>query len=132
VTFMVVNKIAAIILKNKKFLCVKEQDLDVLITPGGKQESKENDEETLKRELKEELNVDLISMKFLRTFKDKVYQNNDDLILKAYFANISGVPKPTSEIEKMFWVNSKFKEIKLSTAIEKQIIPTLLNMGLIE
>ena len=129
---MVVNKVAAIILKDKKFLCVKEQGLDVLITPGGKQEGNETDEETLRRELKEELGLDLLSMKFLGVFKDKVYQNNDDLILETYFADVNGIPKPYSEIEKLFWVDSRFKEVELSNAIHKHIIPKLLDMKLIK
>jgi 8-oxo-dGTP diphosphatase len=132
--FMVVHKIAGIILKDRKFLAVKTSDDGVLITPGGRVEKNETPEETLRRELKEELNVKLISMKFFGTFKDKVYQNNDDLILETYFADISGVPKPGSEVEKFFWIDSRFNdnEIKLSSAIEKYIIPKLLDTDLIE
>lgn len=131
---MVVHKIAAIILKDKKFLTVKEQGLNILLTPGGKLEGDETAVETLRRELKEELNLNLISMKPFGTFKDKVYQNGDDLLLETYFTDIDGAPKPDSEIEKFFWVDSRFSdnEVRLSAAIEKHIIPKLLKMGLIE
>ncbi len=131
---MVTHKIAAIILKDKKFLAVKELDTEFLITPGGKVEKNETPEETLRRELKEELNVDLISMNFFEIFKDKVYQNNDDLILETYFADVKGMPEPNSEIEKLFWVDSRFnnKEVELSIPIKKHIIPKLLDMNLIE
>lgn len=129
---MVVHKVAGIILKDNKFLCVKEQGLDVLITPGGKMEKDETAEETLKRELKEELNLNLVSMDFFGDFKDKVYQNDDDLDLEAYLADVNGIPEPRSEIEEFFWVDSKFKGTELSRSIKKHIIPKLLGMNLIK
>lgn len=127
---MVVHKIAGIIVKEKKFLAVKEYDLDVLMTPGGTMEKNETPRVTLERELKEEINVDLISMQPFGTFYDREY----DLILDTYFAEIKGEPKPHSEMEEIFWVNSKFqdKKVKLPAPMIKYIIPKLLKLNLIE
>ena len=131
---MVIRKIAGLIIKEKKFLAVKEEGLNILFTPGGTVEKFETPEETLRRELKEELNVNLIAMKPFGTFKDKTHDLKDDLLLETYFASIRGSPQPNSEIEKLFWVNSKFKdkEVELSIPMKKYIIPKLLEMDLIE
>ena|SRR3989304_4060120 len=127
---MVLHKIAGIIVKEKKFLAVKEYDLDILMTPGGTMETNETPPVTLRRELKEELDVNLISMRPFGTFYDSKY----DLILDTYFAEIKGEPKPNSEVEEIFWVTSKFrhKKLKLPLPMITYIIPKLLGMNLIE
>ena len=129
-----IHKIAGIILKDKKFLAVKEYDMDILLTPCGRVEENETPEETLRRELKEETAVNLISMKPFGTFSDRTHDNKDDLILETYFAEIEGNLTPNSEIEKFFWVNSKFidSQVSLSIPLKKYIIPKLLEMNLIE
>jgi len=129
-----IHKIAGVILKDKKFLAVKEYDMDILLTPGGRTEENETSEETLRRELKEEIGVNLISMKPFGTFSDRTHDDKDDLILETYFAEIEGALAPNSEIEKFFWVDSKFTDpqVSLSMPLKKYIIPKLLEMGLIE
>jgi len=129
-----IHKIAGIILKDRKFLAVKEYDMDILLTPGGRTEENETPEETLRRELKEEIGANLISMKPFGTFSDRTHDNKDDLILETYFAEIEGTLAPNSEIENFFWVNSKFTDpqVSLSIPLEKYIIPKLLEMNLIE
>jgi 8-oxo-dGTP diphosphatase len=129
-----IHKIAAIILKDKKFLAVKEYGLDTLLTPGGRVEEDESPEETLRRELKEEVNLDLISMRPFGIIKDKSIDRKEELTLETYFADVNGNLKPDSEIEEFFWVDSRFndKKVKLSIPMQKHIIPKLLDMELIE
>jgi len=55
-----VVKAAGIIINNKKLLIVKSTKLDKWISLGGKQEKGESLEEALKREIKEEINVDVV------------------------------------------------------------------------
>jgi len=129
-----IHKMAGIILKDKKFLAVKEYDMDILLTPGGRAEENETPEETLRRELKEKTDANLISMKPFGTFSDRTHDNKNDLILETYFAEIEGILTPNSEIENFFWVNSKFTDpqVSLSMPLKKYIIPKLLEMNLIE
>lgn len=66
-----VDVVVGIILKNNKFLVEKRKfnekiDPGIVCLPGGHVESNETKEEALKREMKEELNIDVKKLKFLK------------------------------------------------------------------
>ena len=61
-------RIAGIIIKENKLLLLKGRGHKHLWTPGGKLEKGETDKECLKRELKEEIGVDLIEAKFFKEY----------------------------------------------------------------
>ncbi len=129
-----IYKVGAVILKNKKLLLVKKRSGDILISPGGKPENDETPEETLRRELREELNVELIGMKHLDIFKDKaVYEKNTQLVMDVYIAKIKGNLKPSSEIEDAIWISKDYKKngIKVAPILERFIIPRLIEMNLL-
>ena len=58
-----IRKAGALIFKDKKLLIVKPHRRDYYISPGGKYEEGESAEECLRRELMEELQVELESFK---------------------------------------------------------------------
>jgi len=61
------TRLAAIIIKDDKILLVKgHKRFKEYWIPGGRQEKGESDIETLSRELKEEINVELIDSRFLK------------------------------------------------------------------
>ena len=60
--------IAAIIIEDEKLLLVKGKGYEYIWTPGGKLETEETDVECLKRELKEEIGVDLVEAKFFKEY----------------------------------------------------------------
>lgn len=131
-----VYKIGAIIIKDRKLLVVKEKNLDLLISPGGKPEGNETPQKTLRRELKEELNVEPISIKPWREFNSETAskENYDWITMDAYFVEIDGKIKPSSEIEDFYWIGKDYKQknIKLAPLLEKHIVPKLIEMNLIE
>lgn len=67
-----INKIGALIFRKKNFLVVKKNvpNRTEYILPGGKPEGNENSLETLKRELMEELCVEVTKANFLGEFED--------------------------------------------------------------
>ena len=122
------HKIAGVIIRNKKLLMVRKYNEPHFIMPGGRVEEKESKDETLKRELKEELNVNLKSMKFFATKEAVHFQNKDKLVrMEMYFAEIEGEPKATSEIDEIKWIDSNYKKqgIKLASINEDFTIPEL-------
>ncbi|MDI6807157.1 MAG: NUDIX domain-containing protein [Candidatus Aenigmarchaeota archaeon] len=129
-----VYKVGAIIIKDKKLLVVKERGVDVFISVGGRPKKSETPVETLTRELKEELNVELTYAKPFGKFSAEAIGNYDWINMDAYFVEVAGEIKPSSEIEDFYWVGKDYKQknIRLAPLLEKVIVPKLIQMRLIE
>lgn len=128
------TRIVAIIVKNDRLLLVKGSDkYKEYWTPGGKLEEGESELECLKRELNEELNVNLTSAKFFKEYIAKSpYEENVISINKVYIASISGEIKTAKEIKNIVWISkeefNKNKYPLINTTKEK-IIPDLIKEG---
>lgn len=128
-------KIAGLILKNNKVLMVKREGEPHFIMPGGKIKERETKKQALARELKEELDVKLISMKFFRIWEAPHFKDKNKIVrMETYFVEISGEPKATSEINEIKWIDSNYKQegIKLASINEDFLIPELKKMNLID
>jgi len=130
------HRIVAIIIDNNKILLVKGKGYDELWTPGGKNEEGETEEETLKRELKEEINLDLQSMKFFRKyFMKNPYEKGWMTETRSYLVEVKGKPKPGEEIESIIWYNKADfinKNYPMLEENEKFLIPDLIEKGLLK
>lgn len=125
-----IEKIGAIIIKDKRILVCRKKGL--FIFPGGKKEKNENDLECLKRELKEELRVDLIGHKFFGNYEDDATLDPGLRVkINAYLVEINGEPKASREIEEIKYINCK-DNINLGSILKKFVIPELIKRGLIE
>jgi 8-oxo-dGTP diphosphatase len=100
-----IDKLAYIHVKDGKVLISLSWGKDVWYIPGGKREGEESDHEALMREVKEELNVDLISetIKPYGVFEAQAHGKPEGVVVRmtCYMAEFNGTPKPTSEIEKL-------------------------------
>ncbi|MFA6269023.1 MAG: NUDIX domain-containing protein [archaeon] len=109
----VIDKLAWIFIKDKKILSTKSKGKDTYYIPGGKREGNETDFEALKREIKEELDVDLVdsTIKFLGKFSAQAHGKAGGIIVQmtCYTGDYKGDLKPSSEIEEMVWFNHKDK-----------------------
>lgn len=122
------ERLAGIIIKDKKLLLLTGDGLDLFWTPGGRLESGETHEICMARELKEEISVTLVSMKH---YCDYTVRRNITFGLSnehCYFVTYKGDIKVDSEIENICWYSQNdFKErnkegnIKLTTSAEKLI-----------
>jgi len=129
------HKIAGVIIRNKKLLMVRKYNEPHFIMPGGRVKEKESKEQTLRRELKEELNVNLISMKFFATNEAVHFQDKNKIVkMEIYFVEVEGESQPTSEINEIKWVDSNYKKqgIQLASINEDFTIPELKKRGLID
>lgn len=130
-----IDKVGGIILSEGKLLVVRKRTKDnreEYIIPGGKREGDETDFQTLKRELSEEIQIELIDMKTFGGFDDIAIFENIPIHIEVYFAETKGEPKCDSEIKDLVWIDRNYsdKGIKLGSVLGKFVIPKLIEMGM--
>lgn len=129
------HKIAGIIIRNRKLLMCRKYNEPHFIMSGGRILEGEKPEATLKRELKEELNVYLKSAKYFKTWEAKHFKDKNKIVkMDCYFVEIEGKPEATSEIDEIAWIDSNYKtkKIKVASINEDYLIPELNKLNLID
>lgn len=129
-----IRKAGAIIIKDKKSLIVRPKGKDFFLTPGGKYESGETAEDCLRRELQEELQVEMISSTHYKDYYfEKAHGKEVPLYLDLYRVEISGEPTPSSEIEEMQWMSKEDFENKTFNVAHSFYthVPDLIKDGLV-
>lgn len=118
------HSIRGLIIKDKKVLLVRGYDADFFWTPGGGVEGNETHEETLRRELDEELGVQLVSMTYYASFE---YDNRH---IDNYLIEIEGDIVMGAEVTAIGWYGSG-SDINPSTGFISTVWPRLLADGLV-
>mmetsp|Transcript_229 Transcript_229/g.290 ORF Transcript_229/g.290 Transcript_229/m.290 type:complete len:164 (-) Transcript_229:257-748(-) len=130
-----IDKLALILVKNRRQLVVRSKGKEAFFTPGGKREAGESDEDALCRECKEELAVDLRkgSIRPYGVFQAQAFGKPEGTMVRmtCFTADYEGTLQPSAEIEELKWVDSGF-EHKYLTVTGIQIIEDLKAKGLIE
>ena len=128
-----IDKIALIYIKDKKILSTLSKGKDTYYLPGGKREESESDEETLIRECKEQLTIDINknTIKYYGTFEAQAHGKAEGILVKmtCYTAEIDGKIQASSEIEEIKWLN--YKDIDKISPVDKLIFNDLYKKGLI-
>lgn len=128
-----IDKIAFIYLKDKKILSTLSKGKDTYYIPGGKREGNETDEETLIRECKEELTIDIKkdTIKYYGTFEAQAHGKAEGIIVKmtCYLADFLGALEPSSEIKEIRWL--EYKDLNIISPVDKLIFKDLYEKNLI-
>lgn len=128
-----IDKVGGVILKDKKILVQrKKNNREECIIPGGKREGNETDFETLKRELDEELDVELLNTEFLGGYDDIACFSDEPIYVQTYLTEIKGRIKCKNEIKEAIWIDKNYKEkgIKVGSILGEYVIPNLIERGL--
>ena len=127
----IVDKVAFIYLNDKTILSTRSRDKDKYYIPGGKREHGETDIQTLVREVKEELDVNIIesSAEFLGVYQAQAHGKKDGVIVKmtCYTADFIGELKASSEIAELVWLS--YSDIELVSPVDKIIFLDLHKKG---
>ena len=126
-----VDKIAFIKTKNGQILSTKSKGKSKYYIPGGKRELGETDEQTLTREILEELDVSIKkdTIKYVGTFKAQSDGAKEGVLVKmtCYKAEYDGILNPKSEIEEIKWLN--YKDLNIISEVDKKIFRFLKENG---
>ena len=130
----VIDKVAFLYLKDGKILSTRSKGKDKYYIPGGKRETGETDVETLVREVKEELSVDIIesSAQFYGVFEAQAHGKAEGVIVKmiCYTAEYAGELKADSEIAEIVWLTTEDNESV--SPVDKLIMADLHEKGLLK
>lgn len=122
-----IESVAWVFKKDGKVLCVKTKGKNKYFIPGGKLEVGETRQLGLLREIKEELNIDLVAstISYEFTVVDWAYGLGEtELEMHCYSADFSGEAFPSSEIEIMKWID-KSKIDECAPAAQKAVLKML-------
>ena len=126
-----IDKVALIYVKNGKVLTTVSKGKKTYYMPGGKREPGESDNETLIREIKEELSVDVIedTIKFYGVFEAQAEGKAKGILVKmtCYMAAFNGKLCPAAEIDKFDWFD--FKDIDRVSIVDRLIFKDLHDKG---
>lgn len=127
-----IHKIGAAIVSDGKLLVVrKNSNADVFIIPGGKPEGDESHEETLRRELDEELGVEVASQSYLGSFEDIAEFENRPIRMDVYRVEISGEPIADSEIAETRWIDRDYAAggVRIGSVLSSFVVPKMESEG---
>jgi len=130
-----IDKIAFIYIKDGKILSTLSKGKDTYYIPGGKREGNETDEQTLIRECKEELTIDIRkeTIKYYGTFEAQAHGKAEGILVRmtCYMAEFDGDLKPDSEIQEMIWLDYSNLSVKISP-VDQLIFKDLYEKGFIK
>jgi 8-oxo-dGTP pyrophosphatase MutT (NUDIX family) len=130
---MIIDKVAWIYIKDKKILSTLSFGKSKYYIPGGKRETGESDEDCLKREIEEELSVQLVdnTIRYFDTFQAQADAQKEGVIvqMRCYFSEYTGEIEPSHEIQSVVWLtyNDRFK----SAEVDQEIFQVLFDKGLL-
>lgn len=105
-----IDKLAFIYIKDRQILMALSKGKATYYIPGGKRENNESDIEALTREIKEELQADLIpsTIKYYGTFEAQAHEKPVGTIVRmtCYEGEFQGEPSPGAEIQDIAYYTS--------------------------
>ena len=126
-----VDKIAFIEIQDGKILSTKSKGKTKYYIPGGKREEGESDEQTLIREIHEELSIDILpnTSEYIGKFSAQSdgAKEGINVIMTCYKAKYSGSLLANNEIEEIRWLN--YNELDIISEVDKKIFKFLNERG---
>lgn len=124
------EKCAAVIIDDFRLLVVRKQGTSIFISPGGKIEGGEGHVDCLRRELKEELNVELRDAQYLAVYERTSALEDIPVRVYVWLATIFGECTPSAEIEEIQWITGS-TSLQIGSVFSECVIPYLIKGELI-
>ncbi|MGB9096528.1 NUDIX hydrolase [Erwinia sp.] len=129
----IIVKCAAIIIWQRSLLLTRKRGTSIFISPGGKPLAGEDHLACLKRELHEELGVQVKVFRPFGLFHGLAEFEATAIENHVYHVEIAGQPRAGSEIEEIAWVNYRRPpcEIAVGSIFRDNVMPLLYQQELI-
>ncbi|MET9227540.1 NUDIX domain-containing protein [Lentzea sp. NPDC003310] len=100
-----IDKVAWVHVVDGRVLVARSHGKDTFYVPGGKREPGESDVETLAREIREELSVDVHGAELVGVFEAQAHgrAEGETVRMTCYSAGFTGELAPASEIAELAW-----------------------------
>ena len=121
----VITVAAAIILdEQQQLLLVRKKNTQFFMQVGGKLEPNELPEQTMLREIKEEIGVDATIEQFVGRFETRAANEADHLLVSyVYHVSIDQLPRIDAEIAEMKWVSLVASQAFLAPLTTEIVMP---------
>ena len=123
----IIDTLAWIHIIDGRILCTRSHGKKTYYIPGGKREIGESDTQTIFREIKEELSVDLIipTLDFIGIFEGQADGHKPGILVRrtCYSGNYEGKLLPNSEIAEIVWLN--YRDRHLVSEVDQMIFDFL-------
>ena len=121
----VITVAAAIILdEQQQLLLVRKKNTQFFMQVGGKLEPNELPEQTMLREIKEEIGVDATIEQVVGRFETRAANEADHLLVSyVYHVSIDQVPRIDAEIAEMKWVSLEVSQAFLAPLTSEIVMP---------
>ena len=128
-----IDKIAWLHLHDGRLLSTRSRGKDRYYIPGGKREAGETDQQTLLREIREELTValDPASLAHIGTWEAPAHGHPDGVLVRmaCYRARYTGTLQPAAESETVVWLT--YRHRAQVSAVDQLIFDWLREQGLL-
>lgn len=126
-----IDKIAFIEIQEGKILSTRSKGKTKYYIPGGKREKSESDQQTLIREVAEELNVVITPNTAIHignfSAQSDGAKEGINVLMTCYKAKYTGQLKASSEIEEIRWLN--YSDLDIVSEVDKKIFLFLHQKG---
>lgn len=123
------TKVAGLIRDGRRILVVRKNlpGRTEWIMPGGKPAPGESQEETLRRELAEELDVQITGIRWFGWFEDRATFEGTPMAMDVYNVEAQGTPRPSSEIAEIRWISQRYHEegVVVGNLLSRAVLPAL-------
>lgn len=126
-----IEKCAAIIIRERRLLVVRKRGASVFISPGGKISPGEAPLDCLRRELQEELRVELVDAEPFGTHVRAAADEDSQIRIHSWLTTVSGACTPNSEIEEIRWIRGG-DTLALGSVFADCVMPELIRVGLLD